>query len=146
MDHGLSLPPLFLAADTDPFHSALVFYLRIPRLKQRLHPLLLILFSPSRRRGSVRFQRLTRHRLQSLTRHRLYTLSWHKLHTLSRHELAVGMRKEPELKPQQTEVLHLLNAVKRPADETLVEHGHSPGVADQHEGLLQQAVEARDMH
>lgn len=138
MDHGLSLPPLFLAADTDPFHSALVFYLRIPRLKQRLHPLLLILFSPSRRLIRCKFQRLILHRLQALTHHRL--------HTLSRHELAVGMRKEPELKPQQTEVLHLLNAVKRPADETLVEHGHSPGVADQHEGLLQQAVEARDMH
>ena len=138
MDHGLSLPPLFLAADTDPFHSALVFYLRIPRLKQRLHPLLLILFSPNRRFISYKFQRLILHRLQALICHRL--------HTLSRHELAVRLRKDPELKPQQTEVLHLLGAVKRPADETLVEHGHSPGVADQHEGLLQQTVEAGDMH
>ena len=98
----------------------------------------MILFSPNRRFISYKFQRLILHRLQALICHRL--------HTLSRHELAVRLRKEPELKPQQTEVLHLLGAVKRPADETLVEHGHSPGVADQHEGLLQQTVEAGDMH
>ena len=106
----------------------------------------MILFSPNRRFISYKFQRLILHRLQSPTRHRLYTLSWHKLHTLARHELAIGMGKEPELKPQQTEVLHLLSAIKRPADETLVEHGHSSGVTNQHEGLLQQPVEAGDMH